>query len=177
MEDQRVAGHRITCIQIQITYHVTNQLKLIMSYGTPMEPVLRAQQVDTLVVAGVSTTWAVQSVVRDALDRDFRVFVIEDACAAVTLRSIKRRSKCFDRFLRSSQSPIFRTSTKQRNAHHQIIVIDQRHSDDALGFLAVNNGTNAAKILCRREGAALEVYRRQLSKLEETVTFRRLECL
>jgi nicotinamidase-related amidase len=53
-------------------------------YGTPMEPVLRAQQVDTLVVAGVSTTWAVQSLVRDALDRDFRVFVIDDACAAVT---------------------------------------------------------------------------------------------
>lgn len=53
-------------------------------YGTHLEPALRAQAVDTLVVAGVSTTWAVQSLVRDAHDRDFRVFVVEDACAAVT---------------------------------------------------------------------------------------------
>ncbi|GAB5101276.1 cysteine hydrolase [Caballeronia sp. HLA56] len=69
-------------------------------YGTPMESLLRAQEIDTLAVAGVSTTWAVQSFVRDAHDRDFRVFVIEDACAAVSaeehrasidmLRSISR---------------------------------------------------------------------------------------
>jgi nicotinamidase-related amidase len=51
-------------------------------YGTLLEPALRAQEVKQLVVAGVSTAWAVQSLVRDAHDRDYRVVVIEDACAA-----------------------------------------------------------------------------------------------
>ncbi|KQP15987.1 cysteine hydrolase family protein [Pseudorhodoferax sp. Leaf265] len=53
-------------------------------YGTPLEPALRAQEVKQLVVAGVSTAWAVQSLVRDAHDRDYRVVVVEDACAAVS---------------------------------------------------------------------------------------------
>lgn len=53
-------------------------------YGTLLEPALRARGIDRLVVAGVSTAWAVQSLVRDAHDRDYRVVVVEDACAAVT---------------------------------------------------------------------------------------------
>jgi nicotinamidase-related amidase len=53
-------------------------------YGTRLEAALRAQEVRQLIVAGVSTAWAVQSLVRDAHDRDFRVVVLEDACAAVT---------------------------------------------------------------------------------------------
>lgn len=31
---------------------------------------------------GVSTTWAVESTAREAHDRDYRVVVVEDACAA-----------------------------------------------------------------------------------------------
>jgi nicotinamidase-related amidase len=54
-------------------------------YGTLLEPALRAQRIERLVIAGVSTAWAVQSIVRDAHDRDYRVVILEDACAAVTL--------------------------------------------------------------------------------------------
>ncbi len=53
-------------------------------YGTPLEPALRAQGVQQLVVAGVSTAWAVQGLVRDAHDRDYRVVVLENACAAAS---------------------------------------------------------------------------------------------
>lgn len=53
-------------------------------YGTPLEAALRAQEIKQLVVAGVSTAWAVQSLVRDAHDRDYRVVVVEDACAAAS---------------------------------------------------------------------------------------------
>jgi nicotinamidase-related amidase len=53
-------------------------------YGTQLEAALRAQQVQQLVVAGVSTAWAVQGLVRDAHDRDYRVVVLEDACAAAS---------------------------------------------------------------------------------------------
>jgi biuret amidohydrolase len=51
-------------------------------YGTNLESILRARRIERLVVAGVSTAWAVQSTVRDAHDRDYQVVVVEDACAA-----------------------------------------------------------------------------------------------
>ncbi|CAH0537661.1 isochorismatase family cysteine hydrolase [Vibrio marisflavi] len=51
-------------------------------YGTNLEPVLRANKVDELYVCGVSTAWAIQAVTRDAHDRDYKVTIIEDACAA-----------------------------------------------------------------------------------------------
>jgi nicotinamidase-related amidase len=51
-------------------------------YGTNLEAALRAQKIERLVIAGVSTAWAVQSTVRDAHDRDYQVVVVEDACAA-----------------------------------------------------------------------------------------------
>ncbi|WP_423821530.1 isochorismatase family cysteine hydrolase [Salinisphaera sp. SPP-AMP-43] len=50
-------------------------------YATPLEAVLRANAIDTLYLCGVSTSWAVQSTARDGHDRDFRIRVIEDACA------------------------------------------------------------------------------------------------
>jgi len=53
-------------------------------YGTSLDAALRARKVDRVVVAGVSTAWAVQSTVRDAHDRDYDVYVLEDACAAAT---------------------------------------------------------------------------------------------
>ena len=42
---------------------------------------LRAHDVDTLVLAGISTSGVVLSTVRDAADRDYRVFVLADTCA------------------------------------------------------------------------------------------------
>ncbi|MHC8372807.1 cysteine hydrolase family protein [Pseudomonas sp. MDT1-85] len=51
-------------------------------YGTGLEAILRANKIERLIIAGVSSVWAVQSTVRDAHDRDYEVVVIEDACAA-----------------------------------------------------------------------------------------------
>ncbi|WDD93052.1 cysteine hydrolase [Burkholderia sp. FERM BP-3421] len=53
-------------------------------HGTPLEPALRANRIERVVVAGVSTTWAVQATARDAHDRDYEVLVLEEACAAAT---------------------------------------------------------------------------------------------
>lgn len=50
-------------------------------YATPLEALLRANAVDTLFLCGVSTSWAVQSTARDGHDRDYRIRIIEDACA------------------------------------------------------------------------------------------------
>lgn len=51
-------------------------------YGTILEATLRANQIQRLVIAGVSSVWAVQSTVRAAHDRDYEVCVLEEACAA-----------------------------------------------------------------------------------------------
>ena len=38
------------------------------------------QRIDTLILAGISTSGVVLSTVRDAADRDYRLYVLEDAC-------------------------------------------------------------------------------------------------
>ncbi|GLQ87793.1 cysteine hydrolase family protein [Dyella flagellata] len=51
-------------------------------YATPLEAALRANGVQRLVIAGVSSSWAVQAAARDAHDRDYEVCIVEEACAA-----------------------------------------------------------------------------------------------
>jgi nicotinamidase-related amidase len=53
-------------------------------YGTHLESALRARKIERVVLAGVSTTWAVQAAARDAHDRDYQVVVVEDLCTAST---------------------------------------------------------------------------------------------
>ncbi|WP_168788748.1 cysteine hydrolase family protein [Paraburkholderia aromaticivorans] len=52
-------------------------------YATGLDAALRANRIERLVVAGVSSSWAVQATARDAHDRDYQVCITEDACAAV----------------------------------------------------------------------------------------------
>jgi nicotinamidase-related amidase len=49
--------------------------------GTDLETLLRANGIDTLVLAGVHTSGVVLSTVRQAFDLDCRVVVIRDCCA------------------------------------------------------------------------------------------------
>jgi nicotinamidase-related amidase len=48
---------------------------------TDLHARLRERGVDTLVLAGVATGGVVLSTVRDAADRDYRLYVLADACA------------------------------------------------------------------------------------------------
>ena len=48
---------------------------------TDLDAQLRERGVDTLILAGISTTGVVLSTVRDASDRDYRVLVLADATA------------------------------------------------------------------------------------------------
>jgi nicotinamidase-related amidase len=48
---------------------------------TDLDEQLRTRQVGTLILAGVSTGGVVVSTVRDAADRDYRLFVLADGCA------------------------------------------------------------------------------------------------
>ena len=48
---------------------------------TDLDEQLRERGIDTLILAGISTSGVVLSTVRDATDRDYRVFVLADASA------------------------------------------------------------------------------------------------
>lgn len=50
-------------------------------YGSSLEVALRALAVESLVVGGVTTSMCVESTVRDASQRDYRVTVVQDAVA------------------------------------------------------------------------------------------------
>ncbi|SAL54666.1 isochorismatase hydrolase [Caballeronia udeis] len=49
--------------------------------GTDLETLLRANDIDTLVLAGVRTSGVVLSTVRHAGDLDYRLVVVRDCCA------------------------------------------------------------------------------------------------
>ncbi len=51
-------------------------------YGTSLGVVLRTLGVDRLVLGGVATDVVVQSTAREAHDRDYRVVILRDLCAA-----------------------------------------------------------------------------------------------
>ena len=48
--------------------------------GGDLEMLLRAANIDTLVLTGITTSGVVLSTVREAADRDFRLVVLSDAC-------------------------------------------------------------------------------------------------
>lgn len=50
-------------------------------FATPLESWLRYDGVDTLIVVGVSTSGCIRAAVTDAFSHNFRVIVIEEACA------------------------------------------------------------------------------------------------
>jgi ureidoacrylate peracid hydrolase len=52
------------------------------SHGSEIWSVLRNLGTQTLIVAGISTTMAVEGLVRGAANRGFRIVVVEDCCAS-----------------------------------------------------------------------------------------------
>jgi nicotinamidase-related amidase len=50
-------------------------------HGTDLDMVLRANGIDTLVLAGIATSGVVLSTLRQAADADYRIVVVEDCCA------------------------------------------------------------------------------------------------
>jgi nicotinamidase-related amidase len=64
-----------------------NEIKIIKHrvsafFNTRLNALLSSNQIKHVVIAGCSTDLSVQSTARDAHDRDFKVTVVIDACAA-----------------------------------------------------------------------------------------------
>src|SRR5215813_2244187 len=50
-------------------------------YGTALDPILRANNIDTLIILGYATSGVVLTTTRYAADLDYRLVVVEDCCA------------------------------------------------------------------------------------------------
>jgi nicotinamidase-related amidase len=51
--------------------------------GTELDRLLRVRDINTLVLTGVATHFAVEGTAREAVDRGYRVVVLEDCCASL----------------------------------------------------------------------------------------------
>lgn len=67
-------------------------------YGTALEPILRANGIERLILCGVSTNGVVHSGARDGHDRDYECIILEDCCAGVTPQEHANAIACLGRF-------------------------------------------------------------------------------
>ena len=66
-------------------------------YATPLETILRSQKINTVIISGVSTNMAVETTARELHDRDYRIVIVKDACAAATTEIHEASLKSLER--------------------------------------------------------------------------------
>lgn len=76
-------------------------------YGTSLDPILRANGFERLVLCGVSTNGVVHSGAREGHDRDYEIVILEDCCAGVTPDEHAHAIACLGRFARILHSQSF----------------------------------------------------------------------
>ncbi|NKB37514.1 MAG: isochorismatase family protein [Gammaproteobacteria bacterium] len=52
-------------------------------YGTPLQSILTSHDIRSLVICGVTTNVCVETTARDASQRDYRTFIVGDACGEI----------------------------------------------------------------------------------------------
>ena len=67
-------------------------------YGTSLEPILRANGIERLILSGVSTNGVVHSGAREAHDRDYECIILEDCCAGASEEEHAHAIACLGRF-------------------------------------------------------------------------------
>jgi len=70
-------------MDVQPGDYILDKTRYSSFYNTNLEVILRGLQVETLIVCGVTTEICVESTVRDAYFRDYKIFVPENAVAAM----------------------------------------------------------------------------------------------
>lgn len=76
-------------------------------YGTALEPILRAQGIERLILSGVSTNGVVHSGVREGHDRDYEMVVFADCCAGATAHEHDQALACMNRYATITDSTAF----------------------------------------------------------------------
>lgn len=67
-------------------------------YGTALEPILRANAIERVILSGVSTNGVVHSGAREAHDRDYECVILEDCCAGVSAAEHEHAIACLGRY-------------------------------------------------------------------------------
>ena len=70
-------------MNVQPGDYILDKTRYSSFYNTSLEVILRGLEVDTLIVCGVTTEICVESTIRDAYFRDYKICVPEDAVAAM----------------------------------------------------------------------------------------------
>lgn len=68
-------------VQVHKKDYVVDKRRYSAFHGTELEDIPRAGRIECLMVGGVTTSMCVESTVRDAGRRDYKTFVVRDACA------------------------------------------------------------------------------------------------
>lgn len=74
-------------------------------YKTDLDQTLRTEEIDTVAIAGISTTFCVLNTAFDALSNDFKTFIVEDCCAA---HKKEAHQQIMDLFRKTPLYPLFR---------------------------------------------------------------------
>lgn len=74
-------------------------------YKTDLDQILRTEEIDTVAIAGISTTFCVLNTAFDALSNDFRTFIVEDCCAA---HKEEAHQQIMNLFRKTPLYPLFR---------------------------------------------------------------------
>jgi len=56
-------------------------------YNSDLQAILSSMEIDTLVLMGIATNFVVESAARYAADADYRVIVLEDCCASMSVEA------------------------------------------------------------------------------------------
>jgi nicotinamidase-related amidase len=67
-------------VQPQPNEPVITKYRVSAFAGSNLEVILRSQQINTLILSGISTSGVVLSTLREAADKDFSITVLSDAC-------------------------------------------------------------------------------------------------
>jgi nicotinamidase-related amidase len=90
--------HETLNVQPEDTIIIKHRVSAL--YATPLETILRANNITKVVLCGVSTNMAIETVARELHDRDYEVLILADACGAAStevhqasLASLSRTAK------------------------------------------------------------------------------------
>jgi len=86
-----VAGHEETKIDKALGPEkgdiVVRRPRVNAFYNSDLQSILSSGEVHTLVLMGIATNWVVEAAARYAADADYRVIVLEDCCAGMSVEA------------------------------------------------------------------------------------------
>lgn len=70
-------------MQVEASDFIVDKNRYSGFYGTPLQSILTAQDIRSVVICGVTTNVCVETTARDASQRDYRTFIVGDATGEI----------------------------------------------------------------------------------------------